>query len=89
MAVRSVANGLPLSRYAYAVSKRVGIAVVRNKVRRRLRELLRSLPIPEGYDVVISVRPEAATATYQALEKELTLLLTRSRLLSAPASSPD
>ncbi len=83
MAVRSVANGLPLSRYAYAVSKRVGIAVVRNKVRRRLRELLRSLPIPEGYDVVISVRPEAATATFQALEKELTLLLTRSRLLGA------
>ena len=89
MAVRSVANGLPLSRYAYAVSKRVGIAVVRNKVRRRLRELLRSLPIPEGYDVVISVRPEAATATFQALEKELTLLLTRSRLLGVRPPSPE
>ena len=89
MAVRSVANGLPLSRYAYAVSKRVGIAVVRNKVRRRLRELLRSLPIMEGYDVVISVRPEAAAATYQGLEKELTRLFTRARLLETRPSSLD
>jgi ribonuclease P protein component len=89
MAVRSVANGLPLSRYAFAISKRVGIAVVRNKVRRRLRELLRSLPITEGFDVVISVRPEAAVATYQDLEKELTLLLKRSRLLADRPGSPD
>lgn len=43
----------------------------------------------EGYDVVISVRPDAAVATYQGLEKELTLLLQRSRLLAARPSSPD
>lgn len=89
MAVRSVANGLPLSRFAYAVPKRVGIAVVRNKVRRRLREILRSLPVLEGYDIVISVRPEAAAASYQGLEGELTLLLQRARLLDVRPLPPD
>ena len=84
-----MANGLQLSRFAYAVPKRVGIAVVRNKVRRRLREILRSLPVLEGYDIVISVRPEAAAASYQGLEGELTLLLQRARLLDVRPLPPD
>jgi ribonuclease P protein component len=84
IAVRTAPNGLELSRHAYAVSKRVGNAVVRNKVRRRLREALRSLPLQEGFDVVISVRPEAARATFRDLKTELTLLLNRARLLDDP-----
>ena len=85
IAVRSVANSLPLSRYAYAVPKRVGKAVVRNKVRRRLREALRSLPVLEGFDIVISVRPEAAQATFLGLKSELMMLLKRARLLDPSA----
>ena len=84
LSVRSVSNEQSLSRYAYAISKRVGIAVVRNRVRRRLREALRALPLREGFDVVISVRPEAAKASFWALKTELTLLLRRARLLDAP-----
>jgi ribonuclease P protein component len=89
MAVRSVANEGPLSRYAYAISKRVGKAVVRNKVRRRLREALRSLPIREGFDIVITARPEAALSSYQDLRSELALLLQRARLLTETASLPE
>jgi ribonuclease P protein component len=59
--------------------------VTRNRVRRRLREMLRSLPVCEGYDLVISVRPEAAQATFFALKTELILLLKRARLLDPPA----
>jgi RNase P protein component len=50
---------------------------------------LRLQPPLEGYDIVISVRTEAATAGYGALEQELTLLLRRARLLAVPASSPE
>jgi ribonuclease P protein component len=81
LAVRTVTNELALSRFAFAIPKRVGKAVVRNRVRRRLREMLRSLPLLEGYDVVISVRPEAALSSFYALKQELTLLLKRARLL--------
>jgi ribonuclease P protein component len=85
LAVRSVANEQTWSRYAYAISKRVGKAVLRNKVRRRLREALRSLPVREGYDIVVTVRPEAAQASFQELKAELTLLLRRARLLDGQA----
>jgi ribonuclease P protein component len=85
MAVRSIANEGPLTRFAFAIPKRVGNAVVRNKIRRRLREVLRFLPLTEGFDVVISVRPPAAEATFFMLKTELTMLLRRSRVLDVPA----
>ena len=65
----------------------MGKAVVRNKIRRRLRDIRRSLPVQEGSDIVISVRAEAAQASFQDLRKELMLLLKRARLLPPPASS--
>ena len=85
LAVRSLANEQPLTRYAFATPKRVGKAVMRNKIRRRLREVLRVLPLTEGFDLVISVRPAAADATFQALRDELTMLLGRARVLDIPS----
>jgi ribonuclease P protein component len=58
--------------------------VVRNRVRRRLREILRSFSLIEGFDVVISARPEASKATFQALKAETTTLMRRARLIVAP-----
>lgn len=84
LAVRSVRNDLAWSRFAYSIPRRVGGAVVRNRLRRRLREALRSLPLHEGFDVVVVARPEAAAASFHALRTELTLLLRRARLLDAP-----
>jgi ribonuclease P protein component len=73
-----------LTRFAFAIPKRVGNAVVRNRLRRRLREVLRALNLTEGFDVVISARPEAASAGFGSLKAELTLLMTRARLVPPP-----
>jgi len=81
MAVRSVANGGLPTRIAVSASKRVGNAVVRNLVRRRLKEAFRLLPVVEGFDVVIVPRTDSAKADFQALKSELALLLKRARLL--------
>jgi ribonuclease P protein component len=81
LAVRVLPNDLPHGRYGFAVGKRVGTAVVRNKVKRRLREAVRALAPAGGWDVVVIARPEAAGADYAALRAALASLLRRAQLL--------
>ena len=64
-------------------SRRVGGAVVRNKVRRRLREILKScLPqIPAGLLVVVVAKSAAAEASFEQLKAEWLLLARRLSIL--------
>ncbi len=67
-------------RVGLVVSKKVGKAVVRNRVRRRLREILRRLHLPEAHLLVVA-SPEARGATYQELFQDLVRTLKRSKLI--------
>ncbi len=81
LGIKSRPNGLSLARWGIVASKRVGKAVVRNRVRRRLREILRVLPVRGGYDIVVTARPEAAMAGFAALREVLVKLLAEASLL--------
>jgi len=72
-------NDLDMVRVGITVSGRVGKAVVRNKVRRRLREALRARVerLPEQHDVLVIARPASAQATWAELNQALDLLLVR------------
>ncbi|WP_422772488.1 ribonuclease P protein component [Plantactinospora sp. WMMC1484] len=61
------------ARAGFVVSKAVGGAVVRNRVRRRLRHLVRDrLPgLPPGATLVVRALPVAAQASYAALGADL------------------
>jgi ribonuclease P protein component len=82
-------NGLTLSRYGFSVSKRIGKAVARNRVKRVLREILRAKSLEPGWDIIIIVRPLAANANYAGLGKSIDDLLSRAQLLRLPKETVD
>lgn len=78
-------NGLERSRFGWSIKKALGSAVRRNRIRRRLREILRlhQQEISPGWDIVIHPRSSAATADFSELTRELLKLIPRE-----PATSP-
>jgi ribonuclease P protein component len=80
--VKVLPNGLGLSRCGFSVSKRVGKAVVRNRVKRLLREILRFTPLKPGQDMVFIARPGSADINYDGLKKSVENLLSQNGLLA-------
>jgi ribonuclease P protein component len=80
--MKALPNGLTWSRYGLSVSRRVGGAVVRNRVKRRLREILHSAKLKPGWDIIFIVRPPAASAGFASLEKSVQGLLSQAGLLT-------
>ena len=57
-----------MTAFGISTGKRLGGAVVRNRVRRRIRETLRGMDrTADGWDVLVVARPASATATYTEL----------------------
>ena len=64
-------NGSQENRIGLTVSAKLGHAVVRNRLRRRLREVyrLQENQFQPGWDLVVGARSRAVNAPYQKLEK--------------------
>lgn len=78
-------NGQPVSRLGFTVSTKLGHAVVRNRIRRRLREIYRLNEgrFRTGFDIVVVARSRAVTAEYAELEKAYLSLADKLGLLEA------
>jgi ribonuclease P protein component len=82
-------NELDRTRYGISTGRRLGSAVVRNRVRRRLKTLLRGLDggIGRGWDVLLVARPESARASQAELGDALARLLRSGGLMEGTGSS--
>jgi ribonuclease P protein component len=87
LAVYVKKNGFNNNRYGIVISRKVGKAVVRNKLRRRIREIVKNLFIlnisaqnaneKKFYDLVIIARKSAPEADFTELRSGLEMLLKR------------
>ena len=87
--LRAVPNALPLTRFGFVVGRRVAAkAVDRNRVKRRLRGIVRRLPVREGWDQLLIARRASMDADFQAIQKAVLDLERRLDLLEQSASPP-
>jgi ribonuclease P protein component len=86
LVLRSLPNDLEHNRYGFVTGKRLGGAVVRNRLRRRLRESIRVLPAHPGWDVVVSAKMPAADASFQRLNRCVIDLLCRAGIVDRNTS---
>lgn len=82
LVLRVSSNGLDRSRFCFVASKRVGNSVVRNRLKRRLREVVRQAECEPGWDAIIIARRGAGDADYGKLERAAQNLLRRTSLVS-------
>jgi ribonuclease P protein component len=83
MVLCALSNDLEHSRFGFAASKRIGQAVVRNRVRRRMREAVRvrRAAIADGWDMVFIARSAVANTTYAEISCAVEDLLRRASFL--------
>ena len=79
--VRTLRNYGKCTRFGLVVSKAVGNSVVRNRIKRRLRGILRGVSVHQGWDIVISARPGSASASYISLESAVAGMFKQAELL--------
>ena len=71
------------NRVGFTVSRKLGNAVTRNRVRRRLREIMRlhADKLLEGWDLILVARTRAVNADYGKLEADVLRCLSQLQLL--------
>lgn len=76
-------NDLERTRYGISTGRRIGNAVVRNRLRRRLRTILRRAEpgVARGWDILLVARPAAGSASQSELELAVGQLMRTAGLL--------
>ena len=81
--MKAMPNGSSVSRYGFSVTRKVGKAVQRNRLKRLLREIMRLQSLKPGWDIVFMARSAAVDTDYHQLERAITRLLAQGRLLES------
>lgn len=81
LVVKAMPNNLSATRCGYSISKGIGKATVRNRVKRLLKENVRKLDLQGGWDIVFIARRSIAGLDYDELGCTITKLLCRAGIM--------
>ena len=75
-------TGLELPLKRYSISKKVGKAVTRNRIRRLIKENLKDIPdLKDGYDIIFIGRIPSSESDYKEIGKSIRYLFRKSGVL--------
>ena len=77
-----IKNDLGYTRVGYSISKKVGKAVTRNRIRRLIKENLKDIPdLKDGYDIIFIGRIPSSDSDYKEIGKSIRYLFRKSGVL--------
>jgi ribonuclease P protein component len=79
--VKTLPNGLAFSRYGFSISKNLGKAVVRNRVRRILKDIISKKQLSAGWDIIFIPLPSAVDANYRQINNSIHRLMIQAHLI--------
>lgn len=66
-------------RYAISVNKKIGKAVVRNRIKRQIRSIISQIAIKANLDVFIIVRSKVLDIDFEEMNKQILYLLRKQK----------
>ncbi len=81
--LRALANESSSNRFGFVVGKKLGNAVERNRIKRRMREVVRSRceRTAAGWDIILIARQGAQSVDFEEIESAIDTLFKRARLI--------
>ncbi|QVK17890.1 ribonuclease P protein component [Mycoplasmatota bacterium] len=76
-------NNMEHFRFVVSIGKKIGNAVVRNKIKRQIKDIIyqKKSEIIENYDILIIVRPSVNNLKYLEIQKQLLNVFSKSKLI--------
>lgn len=77
-------NSFDYNRFGFCAGKKLGSAVRRNRVKRRLREAVRRIVLPKGsaWDIILVARYPVLTADFKVISEEIEHILLKAKILT-------
>ncbi|MDD3032766.1 MAG: ribonuclease P protein component [Candidatus Pacebacteria bacterium] len=76
-------NEQEITRIGIVISKKVSKrAVIRNKIKRRIREIVKKSSLKPGFDLIIVTYPQIKEKDFQQLEEEINQLFKKAKCLN-------
>ena len=82
LVLRVLCNNSQKTRFGVVVGRRIGNAVKRNQVKRRLREIVKAADLKNGRDVILSAQPGSESVSFEMLKQSAGALFRRASVIN-------